>query len=202
MPTIMISISGGRTSAYMAHMMETNKDIVAQELGCHVDDLNYVYVFANTGMEHNDTLRFMNDVDQKMLGGKVVWVEGVAQHGKRVSTQHRITRFAEAYRNDGFEDERHPFHDHIIKYGISNQSYKNCSRELKRNTINSYMKSIGFDGTREDCFTAIGIREDEKRPVSKNAGARNIIYPLVDWFPTDKDEVIDWWKDKSQCVLV
>lgn len=191
---ILVSISGGRTSAYMAYMLKTHKSELAEFLKCEENEIEFIYVFANTGQEHEDTLRFLNDVDKYMLDNQIVWVEGVAQHDKRVSTQHNVVTYETCHKNDQYELVTHPFHDHIIKYGIPNTSYKNCSRELKRNAINSYMKSTGWHESDDTSFTAIGIRDDEKRRVAKAASARNIIYPLVDLFPCDKQDVIDWWK--------
>lgn len=190
--TILISVSGGRTSGYMAYWMINNKDEVAKQLGIAIHDLKYIFVFANTGLEHDDSLRFMYDT-AKNIGFNCVWVEGVTHHFERKSTTHKIVNFDSAARYDSYENEEHPFHSHIKKYGVPNISYKNCTRELKRNAINSYMKSINMD-EKKHFYTAIGIREDESRRCSKNAAARNLIYPLVDWHPVDEKHVLEFWK--------
>ena len=188
---INISVSGGRTSAYMAWWMSQNRQAVAEYLGCEESAMRYYFTFANTGMEHDDTLRFMNDVDNKLLGGQVVWVEGVAQHGKRLGTKHRVVTYETAYRNNQWKDPKHPFHDNILKYGISNTTFMPCTRELKKNAMDSYRThSLGLKSSKE-YYTAIGIRADEDRRVSKNAGVQNIIYPLVHINPVDKEDVLD-----------
>jgi hypothetical protein len=61
--------------------------------------------------------------------------------------------------------------------------------------MNSYLRSIGLDY--KTTPTAIGIRKDEIRRVSKTAGVTNIQYPLVDVWPTDKDEILDWWAEQT-----
>lgn len=187
-PTVLVSISGGRTSGFMAWWMSSHQEAVADWLGCQSVKLSYV--FANTGLEHDDTLRFLRDI-QNNFGIPIVWVEGEAVHGERRSTRHRIVSFETAFRLEHWRDRRHPFHDHVVKYGVPNVKFINCTREMKRNTIDSYMKSIGHPIN--TYYTAIGIREDEGRRVSKNSGARHIIYPLVDLEPTCKDDVTDWW---------
>ena len=50
---------------------------------------------------------------------------------------------------------------------------------------------------KRDFYTAIGIRDDETRRVAKNPMARNIIYPLIDLLPTDKQDVIEWWSKQA-----
>lgn len=71
-------------------------------------------------------------------------------------------------------------------------SSPHCTRELKQNTINSYIKSLGFK--LKDIPTAIGIRIDETRRVNPKTLDKNIIYPLVDFWPTDKLTILDWWE--------
>lgn len=193
--TVMISVSGGRTSIYMAWWLLKNKCKVAEQLGVEKHELQYLFVFANTGLEHDDTLRFMHDADKNFKLNSV-WVEGVTHHYERKSTSHKIVNYSSAARYKSFKNPDHPFHSHIKKYGVPNVSYKNCTRELKRNAINSYMKSLGLD-EKKHFYTAIGIRKDEERRCSKNAAARNIIYPLVDWNPTNESEVLDFFSKFS-----
>ena len=183
---VVISVSGGRTSAYLAVWMHQNRDVVEEHLGAKV---NLHSVFANTGMEHDDTLRYLHDVDQH-FGLGVVWLEGYPTFGKRVSTRHRITNYQDCYRNGQWMDEAHPFHAFIRKYGIPNPGFLGCTREMKRNTIESWIRS----NVHSDHRLAIGIRSDERRRVSKTE-RRPIIYPLVDWHPVTKDDVLAFWED-------
>jgi 3'-phosphoadenosine 5'-phosphosulfate sulfotransferase (PAPS reductase)/FAD synthetase len=189
---ILVSVSGGRTSGYMAWWLLHNRATVAAQLEIATHELEYIFVFANTGMEHDETLRFMRDTDRH-FSLNCTWLEGVTQFGRRVSTQFRVTDVDRAYRHEQYQHPDHPMHQHIVKYGVPNVSYKNCTRELKRNTINNWMLSQGLS-ERRDFYTAIGIRHDEKRRCAKNPAARNIIYPLVDWHPVNEQQVIDWWQ--------
>ena len=194
MITINISVSGGRTSAYMAYWMLNNKPQVAEHIGCSAAELAYQFTFANTGMEHDDTLRFLNDVDNLLLGGRVVWVECVVNHGERKSSGHKVVTYETAARNTEWQKPDHPFHAVIRKYGISNLTWMACTRELKLNAMNSYRK----EETDGEYYTAIGIRADERRRVSKGADAGKIIYPLVDLNPVDKEDVLDWFKENAK----
>lgn len=173
-----ISFLGGRTSAYMTKLMLDNFS--------HKYD--FIVTFANTGLEHEKTLEFVNNCD-KYFGFNTIWLEADVQHKSRKSTKHKIVSFETASRNG------EPFHEMIKKYGIPNPSYLHCTRELKLNVMQSYLKSIGYH--HKDILTAIGIRNDEKRRVNKKACEANITYPLIDIFPSDKQDVLDFWSNQD-----
>lgn len=69
---MLVSFSGGETSAYMAWWLKTFMS--------HVYD--FVFVFANTGQESEKTLEFVNKVDKEFDLG-VVWVEAIVRYGVR-----------------------------------------------------------------------------------------------------------------------
>jgi len=168
---VAISFSGGKTSAFMAWWCKRNMP--------H----NLQFVFANTGAEHEETLRFVDRCD-KAFGLDLVWVEAEVdpEHGK--GTRHRIVSFETASRNG------EPFEAVIQKYGIPNMDYPHCTRELKLAPINSYLK----EQWGSDYVTAIGIRVDEIDRMSADAEARRLIYPLVSMIPTDKAAVNRFWE--------
>ena len=155
--------------------------IMLRELYSDVYDM--IFVFANTGCEHEDTLRFLHDAET-ILNMPIVWVEGKVQHGQRKSTRHTVVCYEIASRNG------EPFEEVIKKYGIPNNKSSYCTREMKLNAIKSYCRSIGWK--KADYETAIGIRTDENRRVVVKATEDKIIYPLIDLFPTDKDEVLEY----------
>lgn len=173
-----ISFSGGRTSAYMTKMLLDNFS----------DKYDFIVTFANTGLEHEKTLEFVNNCD-KHFGFNTVWLEAVVNPEKQKGTTHKIVNFETASRNG------EPFHEVIKKYGIPNQSYPHCTRELKLQPMASYLRSIGIDS--KDVLTAIGIREDETRRVNKKANEVKITYPLIDLFPSDKHDVLSWWSKQE-----
>ena len=169
-----ISFSGGRTSAYMTKMLIDHLS----------DQYDFIVTFANTGLEHEKTLEFVNNCDN-YFGFNTVWLEAVINPEKGQGTTHKIVTFETASRNG------EPFHAMIQKYGIPNPSYLHCTRELKLQVMHSYLRSIGLN--HKDIPTAIGIREDETRRVNKKANDVKIKYPLIDLFPSDKQDVLNWW---------
>lgn len=177
MRRLLISFSGGETSAYMAHLCLTKWRDKWDEI---------VTVFANTGEENEETLKFVDQCDRH-FGLDAIWVEAVVQHGRRAGTKHRIVNLSTASRRG------EPYEDHVRKFGVPNKKYPHCTRELKQRPITSYMRSLGW---RKDHATAIGIRADEAHRRSPTHKDHRIIYPLLDWLPTTKAEVNRFWMDQ------
>jgi 7-cyano-7-deazaguanine synthase in queuosine biosynthesis len=157
---LLISFSGGETSAYMTQWCLTEfkgwKDMVV--------------VFANTGEENEETLEFVNRCD-KELGFNVVWIEAVVNNSKNKGTTHKIVSYETASRKG------QPFKDVISKYGIPNTMFPHCSREMKAVPIRSYARSIGWK--KGDYKIAIGIRSDEADRISKDYVKECLWYPLI-----------------------
>jgi hypothetical protein len=175
---LQISFSGGRTSAYMTKLLLDNWN----------DEYEFIVTFANTGLEHEKTLEFVHNCD-KVFNFNTVWLESNVFHSQRKGTGFKVVTYETASRKG------EPFKEVISKYGIPNPSYLHCTRELKLAPMRSYLASLGIN--HKEIPTAIGIRSDEKRRVSKTAGVDNIVYPLVDVWPTDKQDILDWWEDQS-----
>jgi len=175
--TIFVSFSGGRTSGYMCKWLIDNIGL----------DTNLVFIFANTGQEHEETLIFVDKCD-KNFGLDLVWVEAVVHLNERKGATHKVVDFESASRKG------EPFEQCIKKYGIPNASFMNCNRELKINAIQSYKKSMGF---RSKHKTAIGIRVDEIDRMSPTAKKNGLFYPLISLTPTNKSEIRHWWKSQN-----
>lgn len=171
---MLISFSGGRTSGYMTKML----------LEKYSEEYDFKVVFANTGFENEATLDFVHNCDV-VFGFNTVWIEAVVRHGERKSNTFKIVNYETASRNG------EPFEESVKKYGIPNQQFPQCTRDLKLYPIENYIRSIGWEAG--SYSTAIGIRTDETRRV-RDPGVRNIVYPLVHWFPADKQDVLDWWE--------
>lgn len=169
---LLVSVSGGRSSMYMANQIKNRN--------WHLN-FNIAYVFANTGKEREETLQFVERCD-KEWGLEIIWVEAVVHTARRGCT-HKVVDFETASRHG------EPFEEVIKKYGIPNQNYLHCTRELKANPIRSLTEMLGWDYF----YTAQGIRVDEPKRIGNKS---NVIYPLYDWFPATKGEVLDWWKDQ------
>lgn len=171
---LLISFSGGKTSAYMT-------DYLLRDYG-HVWD-KIVVAFMNTGQEHEKTLEYVNKCDRH-YGFNVVWLEAVPNPEIGKGTDYEVVTFKTASRNG------QPFEAVISKYGIPNNQYPHCTRELKQAPLTAYLRSIGWEA--QSYNTAIGIRADEMDRISskwiREAGA---IYPLID-LDVRKEEVQAW----------
>ena len=147
-----------------------------------------IFVFANTGQENEETLKFVEKCDKAFNLG-IVWVEAVVHHVKRKGTTHKIVNFETADR------EGKVFEEVIKKYMIPNKQNMICTRELKERPITSYARSIGW--RRSDYQTAIGIRSDEIDRISANKEKNRLIYPLISMQPMTKPMVNFFWKNQE-----
>lgn len=176
-PVIKVSFSGGKTSAFMAKKMK-------DELS-HL--FKFIFVFSNTGEEDERTLVFADRCD-KEWNLDLVWLEAVVSQYSGQGTTHKIVSFETASRNS------EPFIEVIKKYGIPNVDFQPCNRELKLRPMDSYMRELGVS----EYYTAIGIRIDEVRRVNESeAKKHNIVYPLIDLWPTDKQDIFDFWENQD-----
>lgn len=174
MKALLVSFSGGETSAYMSYLLAKN----------HRQDRALYFVYANTGQEREETLEFVDRCD-KEWGLGVTWVEAAVNPVQGRGTRHKIVEYKTASR-DG-----QPFEDVMRKYGISNQAYPHCTRELKMRPIHSFMRSLGLKKGYE---TAIGIRADEYRRCGTDP---KIVYPLASNWIVSKSDVKDFWRRQS-----
>jgi hypothetical protein len=178
MTRMCVSFSGGETSGYMAQWLLANAKMVYG-----VDDLRFV--FANTGQENEQTLEFVDRCDRH-FGLGVVWVEAEIHEGEKKAPTSYITNFYDADRTGRV------FEAAVAKYGVPNSSFPHCTRSLKLNPIQHYMRTLGW-GQPGDYLTAVGIRADEADRVSASAAARGIAYPLVSRHPMRKPDINTWW---------
>ena len=182
---LLISFSGGRTSAYMMWWLMNEWEDRA--------DYEIVVVYANTGKEVEGTLDFINECATKW-SIPIVWIEStckdkdgvhISKKGWKVS--HKLISFNTASRNG------EPFEEMISILGIPTTGAPFCSPQLKKKAIISYMKSIGW----KDYYTAISIRFDEKDRMAKGWRELNFVYPFISLIPTDKQMVNAWWSRQS-----
>ena len=170
---LLISFSGGRTSAYMSKWLLDNMQ----------DKYEMIVVFANTGKEREETLDFVNNCD-KYFGFNVVWVEANVNSENGKGTTAKVVTYETASRNG------QPFEDIIKKYGMPNQAQAICTRELKIVPLKSYAKSLGW----KKYYTAIGIRSDEpKRLDWERAKKERYIYPLASHIRMTKSDINLFW---------
>lgn len=175
---LLISFSGGETSAYMTHWILGNWRDQYDEIAV---------VFANTGEEREETLEFVRECDERLEFG-TVWIEAVVYPGERKSNGFKLVTFETAARAG------EPFEASIAKYGIPNPKFKGCTRELKRRPIEAYARSLGWG---RDYDTAIGIRADEIDRMSEAKENRRLVYPLIKPHPRTKGQISAWWERQN-----
>jgi 3'-phosphoadenosine 5'-phosphosulfate sulfotransferase (PAPS reductase)/FAD synthetase len=172
---LLVSFSGGETSAYMAQWLWINKR----------DEFDMIFVFANTGQENIETLQFVYHCSVH-FGFPVVLVEAAVNPFSGKGTRHRVIPF----KNLSMDGQ--PFEEVIRKFGIPNAATPHCTRELKERPITDYARSLGW----KKWHTAIGIRIDEIDRVSPNRAKRRLIYPLVEMRPMTKQKINFWWSQQ------
>lgn len=146
----LISFSGGRTSGFMLH------EILTAHGGTLPDDVHVV--FANTGKEREETLRFVHECGSRW-NVPIHWVEW----------RDTKAQFEEVGFNSASRDGR-PFADLIAKRGyLPNSVNRHCSITLKGRAIRNWVR--GNPGWKH-WNVAIGLRHDEGHRVLK-ALARN-----------------------------
>lgn len=174
---LIISFSGGATSAYMA------KKLLKSE---KYKDWNKHLVYANTGKEKPETLQFIKDCCD-YWNIKVTWVEAVVHKDKGIGTTYRVVDFYTASRNG------EPFDAVHAKYGLSCRHQPHCTRELKEVPIRKWCQ----DNFGNNYSMAIGIRIDERQRLNmRRAKQYKWIYPMCFDFPTIKRDVKDFWNQQ------
>ena len=178
-PDLLVSFSGGRTSAYMTHWIYENMR----------NDYNLITIFANTGNEVEGTLEFVNECSVRWKI-PIVWIEathyddsGKPHSEKGWKVGYRVVTFETASRNG------EPFEEMISILGIPSTNAPFCSDQLKRKVIESYLKSIGMSKFKK----AIGIRCDEMDRMNPKFREKGIFYPLVSPNPMVKLQIKAWW---------
>lgn len=169
---IVVCFSGGRTSAFMCWWLKTYMG--------HLYD--FVFVYANTGLEHEKTLEFVDKCD-KYFNLNLIWVEAVInkEHGK--GTDYTIVDYKSACRDNRL------FKEMCEVYGLMNGEFIHCTRELKNQPI----KKFAQDYIGKDYRIALGIRHDEFHRVKNRKDA---IYPLATIGKITKEEILNWWNEQ------
>ncbi len=136
--TMFVSFSGGRTSAYMSKWLIDNKS----------DEYDFIFVFANTGLEVEGTLEFAHKCD-KEWGMNLVWLEADVDPEVGAPIKFKQVTFESASRNG------EPFYDVCKKHGVPNSDRSFCTNYTKTYVINSYKKCIELLRKRQEKYLLI-----------------------------------------------
>lgn len=163
-----VSFSGGRTSAYLVHLMEQRRI---------KEDLDVRYIYMDTGAEHPKTYEF---------------IKNVVSHWDINLTCLRVVVNPELGKGNSYEvipvseikHDLEPWKAIVKKYGLPYPAGAFCTREMKFNPVTKYCKD-NFD----EYTTWIGIRADEQSRLKPKDG----INYLADISDFEKDDINHWW---------
>ena len=169
-----VSFSGGRTSAYMIHRIQT---MVSQGL---ID--NVKYVFMDTGAEHENTYSFVRQVvkhfniDLVCLRSVMTTEVGVGATWRQISI-------------DDICGDYGPWKDMMKCYSTPFIHGAMCTDRMKTAPYKKYCdETFG----RNNYTSWLGIRIDEPRRLKPKKGYRF----LAEISPMDKQDILGWWKDQ------
>jgi len=182
-----ISLSGGRTSAYMLHrVLESNGGL---------PDCARV-MFANTGLEHEATLEFVRDIGEHWQV-PIHWVEW-----RDTEQGYEIVNFDTASRNG------EPYEALIRKRKyLPNPVTRFCTSELKIRAMHRHLRTFGWHDDDEGWDQFIGIRGDEPRRIakirargvstesSKESSKESMLMPLAE-AGVGKSDVGNFWRQQ------
>ena len=166
-----VSFSGGRTSAYLVHLMEQKRKN---------EGLDVEYVFMDTGAEHPKTYDFVRAcVEYFNIELTVLNILVNKELGKANGySLHKVDSI-------GWDLSR--FKLLIDKYGNPyNPGGGYCTDQIKTQTYKRYLKDLPHDST-----TWLGIRIDEPRRLKSRP---NFKY-LAEISQMDKEDIIGWWAE-------
>jgi hypothetical protein len=168
-----VSFSGGRTSAYLCHLMI---ELYGRE--------NVDFVYMDTGAEHPKTYEFIKQVD-KEFGLNLICL--------RTKFNMELGK-ANGYEVIDVNDCKHdmkPWKDMLQKYGTPyNPGGAFCTDRMK---LVPYKKYLDQKYGRDGYITYLGIREDEPKRLNPRKGIE-FMASISDF---DKQDVLDWWNGQS-----
>lgn len=166
-----VSFSGGRTSAYLVYLMEQKRKN---------DGWSVHYIFMDTGAEHPKTYKFVKDIVNHW-GIDLVCLRAVVNEKKGVGTDYAVVDI-----NDiGWDLST--FTDMVQKYSNPSINAPHCTRELKYQIYQKYIKQFN------ETTTWLGIRVDEKRRLKGKKGVRY----LAEISSMRKSEITGWWSQQD-----
>lgn len=178
----LISFSGGRTSAFML------KQIIDAHGGTLPDDVHVV--FANTGLEREETLRFVHECATRW-GVRIRWIEWRSRLKRDAVTD----RFEEVGFNSASRDGG-PFLALVrSKKSTPNAIRRWCTEHLKVQICADFMVAHGYSRW----ANVIGLRADElRRATKKEAQNEAAAEPWTNLMPMVKarhikDDVRRFW---------
>lgn len=164
-----VSLSGGRTSAYLAHLMKEQ-------------DPETEFIFMDTGAEHPKTYEF---------------IRNIVKHWKIRLTCLRVIPNPEMNKPSTYEiltidqigPDLEPWKRMLRKYGHPYVGGAFCTDRMKTVPFIKYCDEIFGRGNYE---TWLGMRIDEPKRITPKPGIRY----LAEISDFEKQDVIKWWQEQ------
>jgi len=141
-----------------------------------------VPMFINTGAEHPDTYRFIEDCVKHWGWDNFVSIQYHIDERDRKYNTYEIVPFEKMNRDGSLMKQ-------VNEQYQSFSFMRHCTREMKQRVADKF-KNTEYKWAVVD--TAVGIRADEMRRYKKKLGWR---YPLIEDIPTTKPEILDFFSD-------
>lgn len=163
-----VSFSGGRTSAYLVHLMK--------------DDPNVEFIFMDTGAEHPKTYQFIKDI-HKYWGVNITCLRVVYNETLYKGNSYKVVSI------DNIKDDLEPWGGMVKKYGNPAVNVAFCTDRMKTRPFTQYCD----DKYGKDNYERyLGIRIDEPRRLKEREGFKY----LADLSDFEKEDILSWWKDQ------
>ena len=179
-----VSFSGGRTSAYLVHLMEEKR----KHEGWDVE-----YVFMDTGFEAPETYEFIRNV-VKQWGISITVIRTVVHPEMNVGVTYREIPL------DQMGPDLQPWKDMIAKYGTPNINTPYCTSRMKTEPHDKWCDDKFGKG---NYTTWLGIRADEPQRLtyydpnfdmfSLDIPEERAIRYLAELDLAGKHQINEWW---------
>lgn len=166
-----VSFSGGRTSAYLCHLMI---ELYGRE--------NVDFIYMDTGAEHPKTYEFIKLVN-KFLGLNLICLR--ADFNQPLGKPHSYTVVSV----DDLGYDLGVYTALVAKYGTPSSAAGWCTSRMKEETHDKYCNDIYGKGNYE---TWLGIRADEPKRLN-NVGKNKFLRYMAEISDDEKQDVLNWW---------
>ena len=185
-----VNFSGGRTSAYMVWLFEQKRKR---------EDINVEYIFCDTGAEHPNTYKFINNVVEHFKI-KLTCLRTVIPLDFGVGPSYRVVDLSDC------KQDLQPFLDVCKKNGTPTVAAPLCSDRMKSIPADKYCND---KYGRFNYWRWLGIRVDEQRRIKtseqqidafmetkKIPKRQRFVKYLANISDLDKQDVLNWWQEQ------
>lgn len=166
MKQIVVSFSGGRTSAYLCSLIKQLHH-------------NAVFVFMDTGAEHPQTYEFIKQCND-YFGLNLVCLRPVVNAVQGVGVSYRVVGI------NKIGDDLQPWRDMSLKYGLPYHGGAFCTDRMKTTPCKKYLDDTYGVG---NYHIWLGMRIDEPRRTKPREGF-SYLAEISDF---EKQDILDWW---------